>query len=95
MKFPHVVIEIGFALGLLANALLFIPQIIAILKNKSAKDVSLITFLGFNVIQIFTFFHGLILHDYLLALGYLLSIMSCGAVSILIIYFDYILPREM
>jgi len=95
MNLRHLIVEIGFSIGLLANALLFIPQIIAIIKNKSAKGVSLITFLGFNIIQLFTLFHGLILQDYILALGYLLSILTCGTVTFLVIYYNYVLPKKL
>lgn len=44
--------EIGFAVSLLANAVLFIPQIVKLMKIKNSEGVSTITFLGFNVIQI-------------------------------------------
>lgn len=84
------IIEYGFSISLLMNAVLFIPQIMALLKNKSAKGTSLITFAGFNIIQIFTMLHGLMYHDYLLAGGYLLSIITCGTVTVLIFYYRYI-----
>ena len=89
MQMVNWVIEFGFSISLLANALLFIPQIIAIIKKRSAEGVSLITFVGFNAIQAFTMFHGLLAHDYILALGYFLSILTCGTVSFLIIYYKY------
>jgi MtN3 and saliva related transmembrane protein len=87
MQLSEQIIQIGFAVSLLVNAALFIPQIITILKCKSAKDISLITFAGFNIIQIFILLHGLIEKDYLLVLGYLLSIVTSGTVTILIIYY--------
>ena len=83
------VIEFGFSISLIVNAILFIPQAYIIFRTKNVQDVSLITFIGFNVIQLFTLFHGLLTHDYILAFGYLLSIITCGTVSALIIYFKY------
>lgn len=83
-------VQFGFSISLLVNALLFIPQIITIIKNKSVAGVSLITFAGFNVIQIFTLLHGLYAEDYLLAAGYLLSIITCGSVTVLVLYMRYI-----
>jgi len=83
-------VEFGFAAGLLVNALLFIPQIIAICKSKSVVGVSFITFFGFNIIQLFTMLHGVISEDYLLAAGSLLSLLTCGTVSVLIVYFRYV-----
>ena len=80
-------VEFGFSISLLANALLFIPQILALIKQKSADSLSLLTFTGFNIIQLFTMLHGLLTHDFLLAGGYLLSIVTCGTVSFLIIYY--------
>ncbi len=90
MFITEYIIEYGFSISLLVNAALFIPQIITLLKSQSAKGASLITFAGFNVIQIFTMLHGLKTHDYLLAGGYLLSIVTCGTVTALIIYLRYI-----
>ncbi|ARG96920.1 SemiSWEET family sugar transporter [Legionella micdadei] len=89
MSLTEQLVQFGFSISLLANAALFIPQIITLLKTKTAKGVSLITFAGFNVIQLFTMLHGLLTEDYLLAGGYLLSIITCGTVSLLIIYYRY------
>lgn len=83
------IVEFGFSISVLVNAILFIPQARMIFRTKSVKDVSLVTFIGFNVIQLFTMLHGLITHDYILVMGYLLSIVTCGSVSILIIYYRY------
>ncbi len=87
MNFTEGVIQFGFSISLLVNALLFLPQIKALLKSRSSKGVSLLTFAGFNLIQLFTMLHGLIIGDYLLAAGYFLSILTCGTVTVLIIYF--------
>ena len=93
MSVTGYLIEIGFSGSLLVNALLFIPQVFAILRSKNAKGVSLITFAGFNVIKLFTMFHGLLIHDYILAVGYFLSLITCGTVSILIFYYKFIKPQ--
>ena len=82
--------EFGFSISLLVNALLFIPQARIIFRTKNVNDVSLVTFVGFNIIQLFTLLHGLITHDYILVLGYFFSIVTCGTVSFLIIYYKYI-----
>lgn len=84
------IVEFGFSVSLLINAFLFIPQIITILKSKSAAGVSLITFGGFNIIQLFTLFHGLVSGDYLLATGYFLTILTCGTVTALVFYYRFI-----
>lgn len=83
------IIEFGFSLSLLVNAILFIPQARAIYKTKCAKNLSLFTFLGFNIIQLFTMLHGIAMRDYTLAAGYFLSILTCGCVSLLIIRYKY------
>ncbi len=76
-------IEVVFTLGLLVNALLFVPQAWRLYQTKSAKDISIITFAGFNVIQLATFLHGWLHHDYILMFGYLLSLITCGVVTVL------------
>ncbi len=40
------IVTFFFGLGFVFNASLFIPQAIKIVKSKSARDVSLITFAG-------------------------------------------------
>ena len=76
-----------FSLGLFFNAVLFVPQAIAILRNKNAYGLSLLTFGGFNIMQFFTALHGYLVSDYLLMCGFLLSFLTCGAVTFLILYY--------
>jgi len=80
-------IELMFGLGLFFNAMLFIPQAVKLFRIKESKDISLITFGGFNVMQIFTILHGYINKDYVLMLGFLLSFVFCGVVTFLIIFY--------
>ena len=94
MNLATTLIQFGFSISLLVNSLLFIPQILTILQHKSAENVSLLTFMGFNIIQLFILLHGVVNHDYLLVLGYLLSLLSCGTVTTLIIYYRYINPTS-
>lgn len=76
-------IEFVFSFALFINALLFIPQAIKIFKNKTAEGVSLLTFSGFLLIQLAIVLHGVIKHDYLLIIGYLLSMATCGLIIVL------------
>ena len=79
------VIEAGFTLSLFANAILFLPQIIRILREKTSKGVSLITFSGFWLIQLLTVMHGFLRKDYLLAYGTIFSMVMSGIVVALIL----------
>lgn len=88
------IVEFGFSISLLVNAILFIPQAWIIFQKKSVNDVSLLTFVGFNVIQLFTLLHGLLTHDYILVFGYFLSIVTCGTVSGLIFYYRYVKAND-
>ena len=81
------VIEFVFAAGLFINAILFIPQAIEIYRTKDSHGQSLLTFAGFNVIQLFTTLHAYIHGDHILLLGYLLSLITCGAVTFLIVFY--------
>jgi MtN3 and saliva related transmembrane protein len=80
-------IELVFAAGLFINAILFIPQAMGIYKTKDSHGQSLLTFAGFNVIQLFTILHAYIHEDRILLLGYLLSLVTCGAVTFLIVLY--------
>lgn len=83
----RIIAEFLFAAGLFINAALFIPQIILLLKKKHSDELSLTTFLGFCLIQFFIIVHGLYLQDWLLVFGYALSLLTCGTVTSLIIYY--------
>jgi MtN3 and saliva related transmembrane protein len=76
-----------FGLGFVFNASLFIPQALRIIKTKSAKDISLITFLGFNFIQLNGALYGYYQNDLILLYGNLISFISCGVVTFLAILY--------
>lgn len=80
-------IELVFAFGLFINAALFIPQIIELCRMKNSRSLSLTTFLGFNIIQLFTILHAYIHSDQILLLGNALSLITCGTVTFLIIVY--------
>lgn len=87
MNTIKIIIEVIVSISLILNALLFIPQVIKIIKNKNAKELSLITFIGFNVMQILMLLHGYFHQEPILIIGMLLSLITCGSVTISILYF--------
>lgn len=80
-------VEIGFGLSLFVNALLFIPQAIVLYQKKDASEISLFTFVGFVIMQALAVLHGLVVKDYLLMFGFLLSLLCCATVACLAIYY--------
>jgi MtN3 and saliva related transmembrane protein len=70
-----------FGAGLLVNAGLFIPQALKIFKTRSAKEVSLMTFAGFNILQLIGILHGYLQGDPYLMVGMIASFLACGAVT--------------
>ena len=82
-------INIVFALALFANGLLFIPQIMRLYKNKHAGELSLITFAGFNILNLFAVLHGIVVNDKILIIGYGLSVVTNTIVTIMIIKYKY------
>lgn len=76
-----------FSLSLIFNILLFVPQAIKIYRKKQSQELSLFTFLGFNIMQFFTAWHGYLNKDYILMLGFGLSFITCGLVTYLIIVY--------
>jgi len=75
------IVAIAFGLGLLANAALFVPQAVRIFRSKHAKDVSLVTFAGFNLLQVIGICHGALQRDPSLLIGMTASFLACGAVT--------------
>lgn len=80
-------VDLIFSLGLFFNAVLFIPQAIALFRSKNSQGLSLLTFAGFNVMQFFTALHGYLVNDYILMSGFLLSFLTCGVVTFFIFYY--------
>ncbi len=75
-------VDFMFSLCLFLNVFLFIPQAITLFRTKNGAGSSIITFLGFNIMQVFTVWHGYFVQDYLLMLGFALSFVTCGAVTV-------------
>jgi MtN3 and saliva related transmembrane protein len=81
------IVAVIFGLGLLGNALLFVPQALAVWRKKTDEGVSLITFGGFSVLQAIGIVHGSYQHDLSLILGMAASLMSCGTVTLLTVMY--------
>lgn len=80
-------VAVVFGLGLVCNALLFVPQVLAIWRKKTDEGISLITFGGFSVLQVIGIIHGLYEHDLSLILGMSASLLTCGSVTCLTIFY--------
>jgi MtN3 and saliva related transmembrane protein len=81
------IVAVVFGLGLIGNALLFVPQVIAVWRKKSDEGISLITFGGFSVLQAIGIVHGLFQRDPSLILGMTASLLTCGSVTALTIFY--------
>lgn len=81
------IVAVIFGLGLLGNALLFVPQAIAVWRKKTDEGVSLLTFGGFCVLQVVSVVHGLYQRDLALTLGMGASFLTCGTVTGLTIFY--------
>ena len=76
-----------FGLGLGCNAARFVPQAIAVWRKKTDEGISLITFGGFSVLQGIGIVHGALEHDWSLILGMAASLVACGSVTGLTVYY--------
>jgi MtN3 and saliva related transmembrane protein len=76
-----------FGLGLGCNALLFVPQVLAVWRKKSDEGISLITFGGFSVLQAIGIVHGVNHADWSLILGMSASLLTCGSVTALTVFY--------
>ena len=81
--------DIVFGFNLFINACLFLPQTWRLFKTKDARGSSLFTFAGFNFIQLTGIANGYFDHDHALMYGYMCSLITCGSVTILTIYYRY------
>lgn len=80
-------VAVIFGLGLGGNALLFVPQIIAVWRKKTDEGISLLTFGGFSILQIVGIVHGYLQQDMSLFLGMVASLLTCGTVTSLTIFY--------
>lgn len=76
-----------FGLGLIGNALLFVPQALALWRKKSDEGISLLTFGGFCVLQVLGVIHGFYEHDNPLIIGLGASFLTCGTVVALTVFY--------
>ncbi|MFZ0304146.1 MAG: hypothetical protein WAL75_15755 [Terracidiphilus sp.] len=81
------IVAVIFGLGLVGNALLFVPQAIALWRKKTDAGVSLVTFGGFSVLQVVGIVHGVYEHDWSLILGMAASLLTCGTVTGLTVFY--------
>jgi MtN3 and saliva related transmembrane protein len=81
------IVAVIFGLALMGNAALFVPQAIAVWRKKSDEGISLVTFGGFNVLQVIAIVHGCYQHDMSLIVGMVASLITCGAVTCLTLFY--------
>ncbi len=74
-------VAVVFGLGLIGNALLFVPQAVAVWRKKTDEGMSLVTFGGFSVLQAIGIVHGAYQRDWSLILGMAASLLTCGTVT--------------
>jgi len=79
------IVAVVFGFALMGNAALFVPQALALWRKKSDEGISLITFGGFNLLQVIAIVHGVYQHDLALIVGMVASLITCGAVTLLTI----------
>lgn len=81
------IVAVIFGFGLLCNALLFVPQVLAVARKKTDEGISLVTFGGFSVLQVIGVIHGVYQKDMSLVVGMAASFLSCGSVTALTIFY--------
>jgi len=81
------IVAFVFGLGLIGNALLFVPQLIAVWRKRTGEGISLITFGGFSLLQAIGIVHGLYQRDLSLVIGMSASLVTCGSVTALTVLY--------
>ncbi len=81
------IVAVIFGLGLGCNALLFVPQVLAVWRKKTDEGISLITFGGFSILQVIGILHGIYQRDWSLILGMAASLLTCGSVTGLTVFY--------
>ncbi|MDF1654871.1 MAG: PQ-loop domain-containing transporter [Coxiellaceae bacterium] len=76
-----------FGIGLFVNAMLFIPQLYRIIKDESAKELSLIMFTGFCLNQLSAIAYGFVHNDLEIMIGFGLAFVLCFAITVFAIFY--------
>ena len=82
-------IEFSFGMGLFLKAILFIPQALKLFKLKDSSQLSILTFIGLNIMKFLTVLHAYIHKDRILMFGILLNLLICGSISYMIIRYRH------
>ena len=77
------IVAVVFGFGMLLNAGLFVPQAWRLWKTKRAEGVSVLSFAGFNTLQLIGVLHGYFQQDTALMMGMFASLLTCGSVTLL------------
>lgn len=81
------IVEIFFSISLSINAAVFIPQLIKLYKTKNPGSLSFLTFLGFNFMQLFGTLHCYLKNDYWPMFGWAASLIICGCITVMIVFY--------
>jgi MtN3 and saliva related transmembrane protein len=81
------IVAVIFGLGLMGNALLFVPQAMALWRKKTDEGISLVTFGGFCALQVISVVHGFYQHDIAMIVGMGASFITCGTATALTIVY--------
>ena len=81
------IVAFVFGLALIGNAMLFVPQALAVWRKKSDQGVSLVTFCGFCILQVIGVIHGVYQRDNSLIVGLGASFLTCGTVTFLTVVY--------
>lgn len=81
------IVETLFDSALILNVLIYLPQIWRLIKVKHAKEISLLTFATFNVVQLIQALYAYLVNDIPYFIGMVALLITCGIVTILIIYY--------
>lgn len=78
-----------FGTCLIVNAFVFLPQLWGIWTTKKIDGISLTTLTLFSVMQFIATLHGIFQKDKALAIGMGISVLTCGATTLSVIYLRY------
>lgn len=82
--FFKLVMEGQFGIGLVINAMLYVPQIMRLIKEKRSNELSYVMFCGFLCLTLSQVLYGFFRHDWIMAWGNMLTFITCGTVVCLI-----------
>lgn len=85
MNTVKLIVDLIFDVALFVNAVIYVPQVLKVIRLKEARELSFITFFGICLLQLSMALHGYVHQDYGLMIGMLAAFLVSLVLTFLLV----------